>query len=344
MNELDRLIDKFVPQIRDAFRAAIADITDRAILSAVVDAIKRGDVDGAFRALGFNDAAMRPLTAIIERAFETGGVTVASSFPNSLYAAGVGRIVFRFDVRNSRAEGWLREHSSSLVTRISEETRVNVRNVLTEGMRDGRNPRSVALDIVGRVDKTVGRRVGGIVGLTEQMERYVSGMRRDLQQLDERYFTRERRDKRLDSIVRRAMRDGKSLDDETITRIVGKYSDRLLALRGENIGRTEALTSLNRSAHEAYKQAIDAGTVRASQVTKVWDAAMDRRTRHSHKMLDVETAKEPIGIDEPFKTERGALLMHPGDRSLGAPGSEIINCRCRVRYDADFLSDPSLLD
>lgn len=344
MRELDRLIERFAPQIRDAFRAAIADIKDRAILAAMVEAIQRGDIEGAFRALGLSDAAMRPIVLMIERAFEQGGVTTAASFPNVLHAQGVGRVVFRFDVRNSRAERWLRDHSSELVTRIREETRVNVRNTLTEGMQAGRNPRSVALDIVGRMDKSTGRRVGGVVGLTEPMERYVAGMRRDLQQLDERYFTRERRDKRLDAIVRRSFRDGKALDDDMITKIVGKYSDRLLTLRGEGIGRTEALGALNRSAYEAHKQAIDAGVVKQSQVKKVWDATMDKRTRHSHQALDRETAKEPVDIDAPFITERGAQLMFPGDQSLGAPGGEVINCRCRVKYDVDWLSDPGLLD
>lgn len=344
MTDIDRLIDKFIPSIRDAFRAAIADIKDRAILSEVISAIKRGDIEAAFRALGFNDAAMRPITAMIEQAFEAGGVTTASSFPNAMYAEGVGRIVFRFDVRNSRAEAWLRDHSSQLVTRLTDEARTTVRNTLFEGMKDGRNPRSVALDIVGRVDKSTQRRVGGIIGLTEQYERYVSAMRRELQQLDEHYFSRERRDKRLDKLVRSAIQGGKPLSSDTITRIVGRYADRLLALRGENIARTEALTSLNRSQYEAYKQAIDAGALTESQITKVWDDAGDRRTRHSHREMGLRYAKSPIGIDEPFVSERGALLMHPGDRTLGAPGSEIINCRCRVRYDADFLNDPSLLD
>ncbi len=344
MKELDRLIEKFTPNLRDAFRAAIADIKDRALLQAMVDAIKRGDIDGAFRALGFNDAAMRPLTAMIERAYETGGVVTSQSFPNAMYSEAAGRIVFRFNIRNSRAEAWLRDHSSDLVTRLTEDARAAVRNTLFEGMQEGRNPRSVALDIVGRVDKSTGRRVGGVVGLTVPYERAVAAMRRDLLQLDERYFDRERRDKRLDSIVRKSFRDGTPLDAETITRIVGRYSDRLLNLRGETIGRTEALASLNRSQYEAYKQAIDAGAIKQSQIKKVWDDTGDKRTRHSHRDMGIRYAKEPIDIDEPFVSERGALMMHPGDTSLGAPGGEVINCRCRVRYDADFLSDPGLLD
>ena len=32
-------------------------------------------------------------------------------------------------------------------------------------------------------------------------------------------------------------------------------------------------------------------------------------------------------------------MMFPGDFSLGAPAEEIINCRCRVIIDLDFISE-----
>lgn len=335
MNELERLIEQFTPQIRRAFRLAIKDITDRAIIADMIKAIRAGDPVAAFRAVGFSEAALRPITAMIERAFEVGGVTVASSFPGALNALGIGRIVFRFDVRNSRAEAWLRDHSSTLVTRLTEEARENVRHVLQQGMIDGRNPRNVALDIVGRLDKTTQTRYGGIIGLNAPQERFVANMRTDLMNLDSRYFTREMRDKRFDGMVRAAIEAGRPLNADMITKLTGRYADRLLNLRGQTISRTEAISALNRSQYEAYKQAIAAGTINEAQVIKIWDATGDKRTRPSHMKLH----SQKRGLDDPFETERGAKLMYPGDTSLKAPAGETVNCRCRVKYDVDFLAD-----
>lgn len=326
---LETLIDFFIPDIAKGFRAAIRDIVDNVILSRVEDAIKLGDPLGAMRAIGMDQAAFRPLEKALETAFETGGVTVAQSVPKP----SSGAAVFRFDVRNSRAEKWLREQSSTLVTRISHDTQTALRNIVTEGVRDGRNPRNIALDIVGRINPATGKREGGIIGLTVPQERWVANARIDLNSLSERYFSRELRDKRFDRTVRAAINSGNSLSPETINKILGKYKDNLLEHRGTNIARTEAIQSLNRSEYEAIKQAVESGTVSASQVKRIWDSAGDKRVRDSHATMDGQS----VGLDEPFTTPDGEKLMYPGDASLGASGEETINCRCRVRLAVDWL-------
>lgn len=330
-----RLVDQFTPQIRDAFYTAIAGITDNVIISELVTAIELGDLNRAFSVTGINAAALRPITAMIEQAFETGGVTVAGTFPPVQMSTG-GKTVIRFDVRNSRAEAWLRDHSSSLVTRITEEQQLNIRNVIQAGTREGINPRNVALDIVGRIDPATGRRVGGIVGLSGPQQQYVASAQAELsgQPPNSNYFNRERRDKRFDSTVQKAINDGVALDSTTVNKITGRYSDSLLQLRGETIARSEALQSLNESESEAYQQAIDTGGLKKSAVTKTWDSAgHDGRTRPTHLTLDGQT----VQMDEPFVSESGARMMHPGDTGLGAPAEEIINCRCKVKYGVDWF-------
>jgi hypothetical protein len=336
---LDYLIDLFAPEIRDAFRAAIQSVVDDAIIVDMIKAITDGDPAGAFQALGFTPAAMRPVTEAIERAFEQGGVLTGGNFPQYLNTPS-GRTVFRFDVRNSRAEAWLRDRSSQLVTRLTNEARENVQTTLQRGMIDGRNPRNVALDIVGRIQNVNGQnvRVGGIVGLTTQQEKWVANTRRDLVNLDANYFGRELRDKRFDSVVQRAINEGRALPSDKIDQIVGSYKNNALRYRGETIGRTEAIQSLNRSEWEAHMQAVDSGALRKQDVSRHWDAAMDGRTRWSHAALDKKYDKKGVGLDEPFVSPSGARLMYPGDVSLGATGDEVINCRCRVRLKVDFLA------
>lgn len=324
------MIDRFTPVIREAFYAALADIKDAVILNRVIEAIEAGDVVAAFEALGFSQAAMRPLTAVVEQAFETGGVMTANHFPRTTAA------VFRFDVRNSRAEAWLRDHSSTLVTQITEETRIGIRAIIELGMQDGRNPRNVALDIIGRINQATGRREGGVIGLTSQQAEWVGNARRELSdpRTASHWFTRTLRDKRFDKIVQKSITDQVALDSDTVARLTTRYSDSLLRMRGETIARTEALQSLNTAQDMAFRQAIDEGVVTATAVTRTWDSAGDNRVRETHRHMDGQR----VGLDEPFRSRSGAQLMFPGDSSLGAPASEIINCRCVVRHSVDWLA------
>lgn len=333
--QLDALIDTFVPDLRSAFYAAIADITDSVIINQLIAAIEAGDVERAFRMLGFSDAAMRPLTAAIERAFELGGITAGRTFPKWL-ATPSGKAVFRFDVRNARAEAWLRDKSSTLVGQITESARKNVQVALTVGMERGDNPRRVALDIVGRINKATGKREGGSIGLSANQELWVQSARTKLENLDARYLEMELRDKRFDRTVEAAIRDGKPLDRDTVDKLVGRYRDAALKWRGDNIARTEAMQALNASEYEATKQAVDMGAVKQEHVQREWDDAGDGRVRPSHRKLNGQR----VGLDEPFVSPlTNARMMHPGDTSLGAPTGEVAMCRCRVRSVIDWLAD-----
>ena len=63
------------------------------------------------------------------------------------------------------------------------------------------------------------------------------------------------------------------------------------------------------------------------QIKRRWVCTKDARTRFSHGMADGQIV---VGTKEPFKVG-GYKMMFPGDRSLGAPGHEIYNCRCTTR-------------
>ena len=247
-------------------------------------------------------------------------------------------MVARFQGRNPRAEQWLLTQSSTLITRITNDTRDGVRFVLQEGMRLGRGPRSVALDIVGRMDRAAGRRVGGLVGLTPGD---VASSQRALGQLTSgdpaemaKYLRRKLRDKRFDATVARAIREGKPVPADRARKIVGRYQDRLLYRRGETIARTELLQSLHHAQDEGLRQLVDDGKLNAGQITREWDASEDSDTRDSHRHMDGQS----VGLNEPFTSGNGALMMHPGDSSLGAGPEEIINCRCIVRPKIDFIA------
>jgi hypothetical protein len=335
------LADDWVPEIRVAFLLAIQDVTDTVVLRQVIEAIELGDVEKAFRALGLNDAAMRPLTGAIERAFENGGVAVGNTFPKRLATTEGVTAVFRFDVRDSRAERWLREKSASLVQTEIEHVRTSIRNVMTDGVTAGRNPKSIALDVTGRVNRTTGQRQGGIIGLTKNQERWAANVRLDLETLDSRYFTRELRSKNFDNIVKTAIKDGKPLPVETVNKLTGSYKSNALNYRGKVIGRTEALNALRQSNREAHNQAIDMGAANKQDVQRFWDATGDAKTRPDHSAAEAATRENPVGFDEPFVLVDGSQLMFPGDFSLGAAPEQTIQCRCIEQYVVDWTANLS---
>lgn len=334
LKTLQDLIAKFTPEIRKAFELAVNNIKSDAVIDKMIEAIKAGDINAAVRFSGISEAAMRPLTLAIERAYEAGGVFTSDQFRRP-----VDGVKFRFDVRNSRAEAYVRDYSSQLVTRITNEELAVVRAAIFEGVAAGQGPDAIARSLVGLIDKTTGLRSGGVIGLTEQQAQWVRNMRTDLENLDKRYFTRERRDMRFDSTVQKAIDSGTPLSNDVIQGLTDKYNNQLLAYRGETIARTESINALNKAAGESVNQLVESGGVPASSVTRIWDATehtfIDKpgHTRKTHVDMD----EQEVGLDEPFVSPSGARMMHPGDTSLGAPAEETINCRCRNRIKIDWL-------
>jgi len=327
------LLDRMTPTVKAAFLQSVQEIKDAATIAAIVEAIKQGNATAAVEAVGLTSAAFRPLSAAIERAFETGGIFTADQIRRP-----VGKAVFRFDVRNSRAEAWLREFSSDLVTRINAEQLEQIRNVIEAGMRAGINPRSIALDIVGRIDPLTGKRTGGIIGLNGPQTKWLTNAREELQNMHlgdpGNYFARELRDKRFDATVKKALDTGKPLTSDEVTKLTTQYENNLLRYRGETIARDQTLTALNKSQDEAIKQIVDTGNYEERDISRVWDSTgNDGRTRETHLEMEGQT----VAVNEPFVTPDGYRMMFPGDNSLGAPPAETINCRCVVKLKIDYI-------
>lgn len=95
------------------------------------------------------------------------------------------------------------------------------------------------------------------------------------------------------------------------------------------IARTEGHRIQVQSGMDACYKAQEKG----ADVVKQWDAALDKRTRESHALVDGEIRE----LDETFSNG----LRYPGDPDGGA--AEVVNCRCallqraRKALDADEL-------
>ena len=91
-----------------------------------------------------------------------------------------------------------------------------------------------------------------------------------------------------------------------------------------NIGFNKAMRIARTEGHGVQVQAANAAQHAAKKagadIVKQWDAALDARTRDSHRMVDGEIRE----LDEKFSNG----MMYPSDPAGGA--AEVINCRCAL--------------
>ena len=303
--------------------AAVRDITRQVEVQKLILALDRRDLDGAMQALHIDRAAFQPLEAKLVEAFTAGGQGAVVTMPAAV------SIGFRFDPGNQRAAAIIREMAGTLITRLTQGEIDQARAFLADGMARGAGPRSVALDLVGRISRATGQRTGGLIGLSGPYRDYVATARAELASTDpallRNYLTRKQRDRRYDRAVSRAIETGKPVPPETARTAVTRYSARLVRLRGEVIARTEGLPAIRAAKHEAYQQLADDGRIEVMDIVRGWSTNEDGRQRDTH---DAMNGQEVRGLDAPFVSPSGAQFRFPGDSSLGAPLKELAACRC----------------
>lgn len=321
------------PAIRRAFLQAIADVRSVAQYRLVEAAIERGDIQGALDVLRLGSEFFAPLDRALDDVFRAGAAYQLGTLPKRMPTSGGGPLIVRFQGRNPRAEEAVRRIGGDLIQEILEDQRTLVVEAVRNGIEVGRGPRQTALDIVGRVGAN-GRRSGGLIGLHSKDARAVQRARDELAGGSADYFRRAGRDRRFDGTVRKAMREGRALSQADIDRIAGRYSDRLLKLRGDTIARTETIKAFGAGRYEGVAQLIDTGQVSARHVTLVWDATGDARTRPDHMTMEGQT----VIFGFPFVFPDGSRALFPGDTSLGASAKQTIQCRCYVQIKIDWFA------
>lgn len=317
------LAARYGQEVAQAFMQAIRDLTRQVEIQKLLLALERRDLDAAMQALHIDRAAFQPLEAKLVEAFTAGGQGAVATMPAAV------SIGFRFDPGNQRAAAIIREMAGTLITRLTQGEIEQARAFLADGMARGAGPRSVALDLVGRISRATGQRTGGLIGLSGPYRDYVATARAELASTDpallRNYLTRKQRDRRYDRAVARAIETGKPVPPETARTAVTRYSARLVRLRGEVIARTEGLPAIRAAKHEAYQQLADDGRVDVMDIVRGWSTTEDGRQRDTH---DAMNGQEVRGLDMPFTSPSGAQFRFPGDSSLGAPAAEVIACRC----------------
>jgi hypothetical protein len=222
--------------------------------------------------------------------------------------------LIRFDVTNHAAVKRAQANQLELVQGLQTETREILRNVITDGQRQGLNPRTIARDIRDSI------------GLTPNQEQHVRNYRRALERGDYgNAMGRQLHDDRANSRLRRLGREGGSLTEQQIDTMTEKYRKAYIQHRAEVIARTESARNVHAGIDDSFQQAIERGDVEAGQLVKEWIAGprtKDARPDH-HAMNGTE-----VKLSEPFVFPDGTRKMWPGDGKGGA--AHDANCRCTV--------------
>lgn len=218
----------------------------------------------------------------------------ARDLPAAARTVGVG-----FDILNPRVIDAIRRLETQVIGSMETGVRETVRQIVERGLTDGLAPRAVA------------RQLRDHLSLAPNQEQAVANFERMLREGDVEALTRQLRDRRFDSTLKKALA-GEGLTDEQISRMTAAYRARMEAFNANTIARTAALDAQKLGQKLTWDAAIARGDVDGSRLTKTWVGVMDDRERPTHVAMEGQT----VPYDQPYSNGQ----MVPGDTEY--------NCRC----------------
>jgi hypothetical protein len=337
--DAEALASKLEPELAKAILDAFVKQQGKADVDAIITALEAGDVGKVLELLDLpaSIAAFEGVTSSLHT-----GANAAGAMAAAQVALQVKGVSFAFNSLNPRLITWLQTYSLRLIRQISDGTREGIRQYLTQGMKDGKNPKAVA------------RQIKGIIGLTDKQAQAVYNYRKELEtfhlkrsagswglgnKIDQVNGTqvlrpgedgspldgigqRRLRDFRYDGQLKRALESGKPLKPEQIDKMVAAYQRKYLAYRSRTIARTEAIRTTNMGIQDAWQQALDKGVVKEDLTRKKWIVSADERLCQVCGPIPGLNPPKGIKHQQSFITPDGPQMlppMHP-------------NCRCTVFY------------
>ncbi|MBM0140201.1 hypothetical protein [Pseudomonas cannabina] len=321
--EVIQAIEGLEPAAQRAYLAQIAQSLNSVSLAEVERAIETGDASAVVAAVQLGIFAV--LVEHLRTAYVKGALVEAADIK-------IESISKELDFHAVGPARFMAAQATKLVSQVEADQVNVVRSVLARGSAKGLSARKMALELIGRVSKQTGRRAGGVLGLSSGYAERVSLAKTQLLSGDKamlrQYLLRTRRDRRFDPTVKASIKSGKPLDEETVNKIVGRYADRLLATQAELVAQMFVAESFNEGRDQAWRQVVARSNGRFSFI-KRWKSRGDNIVRGTHRALN----NQVVDKDAPFRSPLGALLMFPGDSSLGAPIEELAKCRCSAEYE-----------
>ena len=296
--QLDAIIRELEPDLRQALLDAFDGIRNDIDLSALRDAVERGDVGAVEDIIEGDESWFSPYALAAMTIFLRYGAAFAPTLETKL----------RFNAISAMPA--LQEIITQNVNRMTEETRQMARELIISG--------------VGQ--RETARRIRESIGLSVPQAGYVESMRRRLESNDPAELRailkgQTLRDKRFDATIKRAIRTGEAIPPAQIQKMTDAYTRKLRRKRAEDITRAEVQQYAEIAKFEAAKQA-------GGEIEKTWlHSRIWLRARPDHVMMH---GVKVIGLETPFVMPDGVAMQHAHDPVGGAKHNA--SCRCQTRY------------
>ncbi len=336
---------KYGARVSRAFAEAISELRNSVVMRRVIDQLESGDIEGALDAIGLDESVFSTVRRELAEALAESGTALVAGV--KFDPPGETRAVVRWNVGNPEAVRALNEWLGGRITQVTEDARAATRAALSEGFARGQGPRQIALDVVGRVGPN-GKRSGGVLGLNQQQAQLVGRMRYSFENgflsdtgIPLFWIKRDgslgskfsKRDRRFDGSILKLLKEGKTPTKAQIDKWTGRYSDRLLKLRGDTIARTETASAVEQGRFDGFRQGMDAKGYPYQYAIKEWrhgGGGMKPRVQH--------VAEDEVivrGLFTPFVMPDGTQLLYPHDPA--APPGHVINCTCSLLIRMDWV-------
>lgn len=332
-----QLIATLEPEIKRAFMASVVDLQAGVNWPLLLQRLEAGDIDGAVEALNINAAAWAEYSSVMTAAYARAGASTMAQ----IQMVGIAPVGVRFDMTNPRAQEWIRQNVAESVVGFTREQIDVARNVIGAGYARGDGPRTIAIELGGRV--TNGTRQGGVLGLDAQraarLEKVSVGMRtpegvqslvikREDGTLAMRYKVNPATEKRIIA----AYNAGTAVPDDARAISERQYRSALLQARAETVAQTETGAAVMGSKDEAWQQAAESQGLDASAVVKTWQHS--RGPGGDARITHIEMNRKSVrGLNTPFVLSDGSVMQYPHDPAGGARNN--IRCGCTCNYSLD---------
>lgn len=329
-----QLLADLEPEIRRAFYASVTDLQAGVNWNLLLQRLASSDIEGAISALNINEAAWAQYSSAMTAAYAKAG----SSTMAQIVQTGVADIGTRFNMTNPRAQEWIRRNVGESITGFTTEQIRSARRVIEAGYSRGEGPRTIAIDLAGRV--IGGSREGGVLGLdgprSQRLENVTVGMRTPegvqglvIRQEDGNLKVRYKVNAATASRILSAHEAGTEVPEAQRLISEKQYRNALLQDRAETIAQTETAAAVVGSRQESWEQAASAKGMNKDDVTKTWwhRRGPGGESRITHIEMNQKTV---IGLDTPFILSDGSVMQHAHDPAGGARNN--VKCGCDCAY------------
>lgn len=265
---MHRVADDEYPRAHAAVMKVLREVRAEIKEDLLLQGVSARDVESALRAVNLTAMedelreAFRGMNSrAISRAGDIAAVELGKAIPVS----------FVFDATDERVVAAAEGNAAELVTRVSAETRLAIREEIVRGLQQGVQP----------LDHS--KRIQSVVGLTRKHAAAVNNLRLKL------------------------MEEG--LSPKEIAKQIERKRLKLLRWRARNIARTETMMAAHIGQNQGWGQAMRSGVI-PSTSTRKWIVTPDERAEEFCLSIP-DLNSEGVGIEQPFNTPAGPVAYPP---------------------------------